>query len=326
MPDLQRRLNFLHRLALICCVLVLAIVVISAFIRLADGGPGCTPWPQCYGQQRTGAAESQTQASPGIALARPAHRVLASLALLVVIALVVSCFARRPFLWREGRLALALLVLALALAVLGIYSGGARIPAIGVGNLVGGLVMFALCVRLCSRRRPTLSGDTAAAGSLGVWAGVAGLVLLTQVVLGGLVSTSHAGASCAGWLDCSAALGAATQPWQALNPWVEVRFDPQALPTHRSAAPLLWLHHVLAALLAVVVLWVAVLAWRAGRARLAAAMVLLLVMQMVLGLTMVGGMLGSSLGLGLALAHNLLAALFLALLFRLPRGSAQPRG
>ncbi len=41
-------------------------------------------------------------------------------------------------------LALALLVLALGLAVLGRWTGGARVPAVAIGNLLGGFAMPSL--------------------------------------------------------------------------------------------------------------------------------------------------------------------------------------
>ena len=324
MPHLQRRLNRLRRLALIGLALMLIVVLISAYIRLADGGPGCSPWPRCFGQQQLSApAEASAHApslealSGSVALARSAHRVIASVALLLVVALAVLCFSDRPFLWREGRLALALLFLALTLAALGLYSSGTRLPAIGVANLVGGLLMFALFARWLAGDRGPLSGDLGAQRSLRVWARAGALVFLAQVVLGGLVSTNYAGGSCTGWLDCVDALNPAVAPWQSFSPLAEARFSSTDLPLHRSAAPLLALHQLFSAVLGGVLLWLARCAWRAGRRRGAVALVALLLLQVEFGLAMSGGALGDPLGLALALAHNLLTALMLALLFSL---------
>src|SRR5690625_6289892 len=37
------------RLALLGCVLALAVVALGAFTRLVDAGLGCPDWPGCYG-------------------------------------------------------------------------------------------------------------------------------------------------------------------------------------------------------------------------------------------------------------------------------------
>jgi len=41
----------MHRIALVCALLVLAIAGVSAFLRLSKVGLGCEPWPACYGQE-----------------------------------------------------------------------------------------------------------------------------------------------------------------------------------------------------------------------------------------------------------------------------------
>ena len=48
-----------------------------------------------------------------------AHRLVAVLALLAITTIVMVCFGNRPWLMREGALALAMLALTIGLAVLG---------------------------------------------------------------------------------------------------------------------------------------------------------------------------------------------------------------
>src|SRR3990167_6360490 len=156
-----KRLTLLHRMAWICAVLVLVITSLSAFIRLSKAGLGCEPWPQCYGQelraQQQGAEPAQADAAT--AAARLAHRVIASTALLLILVMVMTALASRPALWPEGRLTLWLLFLALFLAVLGRWTSDARLPAVPLGNLLGGFAMFAVSVRLAlvTSRPPTSS-------------------------------------------------------------------------------------------------------------------------------------------------------------------------
>ena len=70
--------RWLRRLAWVCAALVLAIILLSATLRLAKSGIGCAPWPQCYGAAQAGAV---AQAPDALAPVRAAHRVLAVAAL-----------------------------------------------------------------------------------------------------------------------------------------------------------------------------------------------------------------------------------------------------
>lgn len=182
-PD--RRLSQLRKLAWACALLVLAVTSLSAFIRLSRAGLGCEPWPQCYALRGTLDAQALVVLeAPPVVAARLAHRVVASATLLLVIAMLVLALARRPRLWPQGRLVLALLALALFLAVLGRMGGASRAPAVTLGNLLGGFAMFALACRLvqaCGTR-------AASVASLRRWT-LAGLALLAlQIALGGAVS------------------------------------------------------------------------------------------------------------------------------------------
>ena len=177
-------------MAWVCAALVLAITSLSAYIRLSKAGLGCEPWPQCYGQQLRAPqlGEPPLQADPGTANARLAHRVIASTALLLVLVMVMAALASKPVLWPQGRLALGLLALALFLAVLGRWTAHARIPAVTLGNLLGGFAMFALSVRMAlagGSAHPTSGG---APSRLARWAWWGAALLLAQVALGGMVS------------------------------------------------------------------------------------------------------------------------------------------
>ena len=285
--------------------MVLAITSLSAFIRLARSGVGCTPWPACYGQfTRTTAFIDDGRLQPGasdgaVAGARAAHRVLASSSLPVILALLV--LALRQGLRREARLAASLLALALFLAVLGAMTGSSRFPAVTLGNLLGGLAMFILSLRLA-----LLAGSegTPAHAPLAPWAWAALALSLLQVALGGLVSSGDAGLSCPAFGACD--LGAAS--WRTLNPWNAPAAG--TLPTHASGALVHLLHRAVGlALLALL----ALLAWRAERqARpwTAALLLGLPLLQVLLGL----GLVAQQLPLAPTWAHNAGAALLLALL------------
>lgn len=306
MTPADRRFRGLRRLAWLCAVMVLAVTSLSAYIRLSKAGLGCADWPACYGQSfhrmQQGAAPTADEQT-ATAAARLVHRITAVAALVLVIMMLLVCFGSQPLLLREGLLAVALLGLALFLAVLGRWSSGARVPAVAMGNLLGGFVMLALCVRLA------LAGRARAAPRWRAVSAVAVGLLLVQVALGGLVSASFASLSCTGWTDCLPGSAWQAADWGSLNPWREPM--PVAASTGRSSGLLAHgLHRLNSGLLLVLVLPLGVQAWRQGQRVAGGLLGTLLAAQCALGVAMTA----LSLPLGLALLHNLLAAALLATL------------
>jgi hypothetical protein len=163
----------LRRTALLCGALMAAVVVASAFLRHL----GAT------------AALKAAWASE-LVLARQVHRVAATLALLGAVAMVV--LARRA----RSRVALAwsLLGVGLLLSVLGVAAGASRAAPVVLINLLGGLAMLALCVRLAA-------SDTRAGVGRAAWI-VLGLVAL-QAAAGALAS-ANASPDCEALTGCSA--------------------------------------------------------------------------------------------------------------------------
>ncbi len=309
----QHRGIALRRLAFWCAVLVLVITSLSAFIRLSQAGLGCTPWPQCFGSALHAAQQGVVLPmgdSAAVQMARLAHRVIATAALAGVLALVALCLVGRPRRWGDGLLALVALLLAIGLAVLGVWTRGSRVPAVAMGNLLGGMLMFALCWRIARHTERAGNRRTTAVTTLAV---VASLVLLGQIGLGALTSASYAGLSCSGLLDCLASSEAAHWRWDMLNPWREPVWDANVLPVHGGAAVTQLVHRMGAMVLTVLLVALAMLAVRDGRRRLAWWLLALLLLQLTAGVLMVG----SGLALPLALVHNLLAAMMLALVVRL---------
>lgn len=306
MHTTDHRLQLLHRLAWWCLLLLLAVTGLSAFLRHSAVGLGCEPWPACYGQGERVAASPGALNVGGQALtvARAAHRVTATLALLLVIAMVAIAFKARPVLRREGGLALALLALALALALLGLFTPGARLPVVAMANLLGGLLMLALAARLVGPTMPARGGLGAAA--VGVL-----LLLLAHTLSGALVSATQAGLACTDIAECAAQARAGGWDWRALNPWREAAF---AVGTPHPEGALAQGLHRLGSLIAVpAVAALGVLALRRGRRREGLALLALLALQWALGMA-----LGST-GLPLVpvLLHTVGTGLLLALVLRL---------
>ncbi len=306
----ERRRTWLRRLAVMTTALVLAITSLSAFIRLSHAGFGCSEWPECYGSRLRAVQQNREPAAADgdtVNVARLAHRLVAVLALLAIATIALVCFGTRPLLLREGVLALVMLTLAIGLAVLGRWTAGARIPAVAIANLLGGMVMLGLSWRLTAPvtepGRPIRR----------MWAWVVVAVLLTQVALGALVSTSYAGLSCAALGDCLRAAEAAGWPWQTLNPWREPVFAATPMPLNPSGALVQVFHRGGALLALLVAMPLGVAALRGQRAADGAALLTLLVLQLGLGWLAVA----TALPLALALAHNVVAAMLLATVVRL---------
>jgi cytochrome c oxidase assembly protein subunit 15 len=314
MDSFERRLRLLRGMAWTGAVLLLMTITLSATMRLAQAGLGCSDWPACYAQGlRAAQSGASLASSDGIALARLAHRIVASATLVLILVMVMTALGTKLLPRRPAALALTLLFIAVALAALGIVTPGARLPIVAIGNLLGGFVMLALCVRLAHSARAPASSSAASEARLGA-SGLAALALLCAQLAGGaLVSASYAGLSCRGLADCTSAAAASGWDGSALNPWREPVFAFSALPIHREGAFALWLHQVGAIVVLPWLVWAGWTAWRRGRRRGGATLLALLAAQAALGPAIV------ALGLPLTgvLLHNLQAALLLAALARL---------
>jgi len=270
--------------------------------------------PKCYGRLAAGGEAAPRAAAtdtPAIHAARLLHRVAATAVLILVLTLALVCFARLVW-WQEGWMSVALIALTVFLAVLGRWTTGSRLPAVALGNLIGGFAMLVLLwwLRLRSQDRR----DAPCVPALLPWARWALLGLTLQIVLGALLSAGFAAASCPTLPECHGLWWPTPTPWQAFNPWQAPL--PQVLQQGSPAAVALHMAHRFAAVINLALCaGLAAAAWAAGaRYRSAAALVLaLLVAQVALGaLSVLAG-----LPLLAVVAHNLTAALLLLALVSL---------
>jgi cytochrome c oxidase assembly protein subunit 15 len=228
----------------------------------------------------------------------------------LILLLVMGGFVLKPDAWDQRWVSVLALALVLFLAVLGRWTAGAKVPAVALGNLLGGFLLFALCVRLALvGRSPGRADDLSASARR--WRRFAVAVVVLQVALGGLVSSSLAGLSCPSLQDCALPAPIA---WEALNPWHVPRVDSLTWPINPEGAIAQLLHRLAALMVAVVVAIAALLLWRCGWRRTASILLGLLAVQFSLGILLVL----SGLPLAMAVTHNLLAAALLATLFSVP--------
>jgi heme a synthase len=193
-------------LAGISLLLVIVLVSLSAYLRLAHSGIGCADWPECYGRIGLPSAAALPsspedayrklvdESGRSLAWATPLHRLVAS----VLGLCMVFLFAVSLKLKRHRLLCAALLGLTVWLAVLGLRSGSLHDPAVVMGNLAGGFCMLGLLGWLVfssgSRGHPPVR--------VAVTAGLAVVLLCLQILLGGLTSANFAALSCRTLPDC----------------------------------------------------------------------------------------------------------------------------
>lgn len=308
----------------ISLLLVMVLVSLSAYLRLAHSGIGCADWPACYGRIGDPPAVSQTissenayqrivaEASQPLAWATPLHRLVASvLGLLIVLLVALSLKFKR-----DRLISLALLALTVFLALLGIKSGGLHSPAVVMGNLSGGFLMLGMLGWMVFQDNGSKNQPRQQASLPATLIIVAVSLLVLQIFLGGLTSANFAATSCQTLPDCHGSWLPGSDIWKALDlsRQHEVTSMGQAIGGQERVD--IHIAHRLGALLtALVILSVGFMAWRAGgRLRYAGGLVLLLVAaEFSIGVAAVA----SGLPIGLAVAHNWVAGLLLLVLLKI---------
>lgn len=302
------------RLALAGAALVVVIVAASAYLRLHAGGIGCQPWPECYRAAAPLAGPSAPD--PLVKAARLAHRVAATLAAALVLAIFVLAW-RAPRQRASRALAAAVLALTVFLAVLGTRTAaGAPIP-VALGNLLGGFLLLAALAWLRALHSPVIPAPVTRGYVVAAGAGTA--LLLAAMALGALTSVKGAALGCPDLPRCHGAWWPPGALAAALNPLASVGAG--ALPA-AQAAPLHMAHRALALIAALA--WLALaaraVAWPALRPA-AAVVGALAALQPALGAALVE----RDFPLALAVAHNGAAALWLAAALHLTTAAHRAR-
>jgi cytochrome c oxidase assembly protein subunit 15 len=322
----QRAERTLWHAAGIGCVLLFAILITSAYLRLSGAGLGCDPWPQCYGRVPalvSGAGAAMPVASAGEEAARLIHRVAAMLVALIVALVVIVAATGRPVHRHEIATVVALLLLTIFLSVLGRWTTGSSLPAVGLGNMLGGLAMLGLMwwVRLINGAEQAVSGVALRGTRLLAWAALG--LFVVQVALGGLTSVKFAALACPSLPGCEGGAWPVVGAGSLFDPFVPLQIDHQGHVIRPPQLAAIHISHRLGALaLAIALVWLAVTLGRRRMPKLAFALVGLLALQLLLGALLVV----LELPLALVLAHNANAAALLLVLLtavhRLGRASS----
>lgn len=304
----NERRQLLARASAAGALLVLIVIVTSAFLRLVQFGVGCADWPACYGAAQLVPGTGSSAYARIVPWMRVMHRLAA--AAVGVIALAVAAAAwNRPQRRALVCVSAALLALTLFLAVLGRATPGAQLPAVTLGNVLGGMAMLGLfwwlwleTSALPRRGSPAL-----------LRAGVLGLVLLAvQFGLGTLVSANHASAACPGFPGCGGVTATAGRDYTAFDPWRAVARGEAGEAARQT---LHMAHRWMGGIVLVYSAWLAGLWWRqgVGERKWIAALVILLCIQFALGVAVVL----RDVPLAVTVAHNGLAGVLLVVFLTL---------
>lgn len=295
------------RLVYVAFGLMAMVLMLSAYLRLSGAGLGCADWPACYGHGYADPAITKQPNTP----ARLAHRLTATSLSLVILAITIMAWRRRTQAARPWGAALLALGLTLFLSALGIWTPGTRLPAVVLGNLLGGMALLGVLwwLSLGSRRHDATIAD--ARFRTAAWFGL--ILLFIQIGLGGLVSANFAAAACTRFPACGADWFNAWS-WAAFNPWRELVLQSAgAIAIPFDAAAIHVTHRVTAVAIDFYLLWLGITAVTSGAARHGKALVSLCFLQAFLGIAAVK----FSHPLAVVLAHNALAALLLLTLLSL---------
>jgi cytochrome c oxidase assembly protein subunit 15 len=203
-------------------------VVLSAYIRLAEVGIACDGWPACYGildpdgEKKGITVLTEQGRDMGHRGARLAHRYIAStLGIFILILFALSVRQKNA---ATGLLVpTALLLITIFLSVLGYYTPTRDNPLITMGNLLGGMAMLGLLWWMMQRNAERIAST--APPHLRQLVLIALILVGMQTALGGWSSANYASGACMELLACE-------QPWlssanysDAYNPARDIVLD-----------------------------------------------------------------------------------------------------
>jgi len=291
-----------HGLILFTFALMAVTILLSAHMRLTGAGLGCPDWPACYGRNLAGPAP------PHPNWVNITHRIAASTMGFTALAITLLAWRRRRAAPGDLPPVLALFGLAVFLAVLGKWTHDPHLPAVALGNLLGGLGMLALLWRLHLGYTPQYAASLRLRGRVSLGLGL----LVVQIVLGGMVSASFAALSCTGPSGCGEWMQHASltafNPFQVLNVPQGGNFIPG-----EAQQTLHMTHRFFALLVFCYLAWLGACLIRENLRHSGMLLIATLTLQVTLG----AGAVAYSLPLFLVLIHNATAAFLLLILVTL---------
>jgi len=311
-----------RKFILAALILAFGVVSMGAYVRLSDAGLGCPDWPGCYGKLTPHLAAEAINAELAVRPDGPVshakawkemvHRYLAgTLGVLVLGIAILGWRGRRETSGGPG-LPLILLGLIVFQALLGMWTVTQLLkPLIVSAHLLGGLATLSLLLWLWLRERAQYGHVYyARADHLRGIAAIGLALLVTQIALGGWVSTNYAALACTDFPLCQ---GVWMPPMDfehgfTLHRELGETASGELLPMTALTA-IHWMHRVMALIVFLYLGWLVLRLLRTpGYASTGLIVGGLLLLQVSLGISNVL----FSLPLAVAVAHNTGASLLLA--------------
>jgi|TARA_B100000315_G_scaffold260920_1_gene327368 cytochrome c oxidase assembly protein subunit 15 len=303
----------------IAAALTFVVILLSAYIRLAEAGLGCSPWPACFAQF---SSETQTQAQDLLSplrgdyqTLRVLHRVSASIVTLLVLIIASTGFRYRA----EVGIGIpaGILIFTALLTVLGVNTPTREMPLIAFGNLMGGIILLALLfwlvLRLLYGRGPA-TPPTSSVTYLTVIGRCALLAVFLQIASGGWASANYSSAACSGLFSCDHVNP--SRIVSGFNPFRQLPLgQPEGILLDSSAASIMLVHHVAALLFSVVVSVCLYVLFRRARQLRGNLLVILVLLIATFSLGSLSALIEMPLWSGIL--HDVLSVLFLLATCRL---------
>ena len=324
--DMLKTNPLFYRLSLAATCLALCVIVLGAYVRLSDAGLGCPDWPGCYGKILAPTAEHEIHQANEAFPHRPvetdkawnemAHRYLASLLGLLILALAVIAIKNRKQADQAVWLPLLLFIVVCFQGALGMWTVTLLLkPAIVTLHLLGGMLTLGLLSWLTLSQKIPESKRLAASAFTKRWASFALLIVCCQIALGGWTSTNYVALHCWDLPTCQGQWLPPTDFAEGFRIWRGLGVDYEGGVLSLEAGTAVHLTHRLGALITLLVTGILImLLWHISRA-------LALLLGVVLAIQITLGLLNIILVLPLviAVAHNGGAAFLLITLVAVNR-------
>jgi cytochrome c oxidase assembly protein subunit 15 len=202
-----------RRLLLAATVLAIGVISLGAFVRLSDAGLGCPDWPGCYGhwlgvpdQAHEQLAAHQAYPDRPLETAKAwkemIHRYFAGTLGLLILGIFLYAWRKESRRDRSPALPTLLLGIVALQAALGMWTVTLQLkPMIVTLHLLGGMSTLALLLTLLLRDS-RLAPLQASSGLLRPLAATALILVITQIALGGWVSSNYAALACSDFPLC----------------------------------------------------------------------------------------------------------------------------
>jgi len=200
MPS-NRAFQLAARLATATSVLMFGLIVVGSVVRTTGSGLSCPDWPLCQGRLIPPLQFN--------VLMEWLHRLIALGVGLLLFTTAGGILAQGRVRARLGGLAVLALVLYFVQALLGALTVWKLLdPSVVSGHLAVGLMLFGVLVTMATLARfepapPVVLTERGRPAGLLPLAAAAVPAVWFQAVLGGMVSTNHAGLACPDWPTCN---------------------------------------------------------------------------------------------------------------------------